>query len=421
MSTAPDPPVSNRWLPVVGGVMMNMALGTFYANSYFLASVEKEFGWIRGQTSLISTIGIVMIATWFAVAGKLLDKKGPRVTAFIGGILFAAGFFMASQVQSLTGWYFAWALVGMGNGFGFAVPAAVGGKWFPDKRGLVIGLVVAGYGAGSGVFGPIAVRLINQVGWRTTCQIFSVLFLGMTMIGAYLLKNPPAGFRPAGWTPPTTGAAATRGRDVPTGVMLRTPTFWALWVAYALGTTAGVMVISQLGPFGTEAGHAALAAALALPITASGNAGGRLVSGWISDHLGRLNTLRIMLAISIVAMPALYLFRENVVLFFILLFVVYYCYGTQLSLYASTSADFYGTKNFGVNYGLLFLAWGVAGILGGVIAGRVHDATGTYELAFYSSAGISAGALIALFLARDPHEQVAHATAPAQVKAGATT
>jgi OFA family oxalate/formate antiporter-like MFS transporter len=239
------------------------------------------------------------------------------------------------------------------------------------------------------------------------------------MVAAYLLKNPPAGFRPAGWTPPVTGAGASRGRDVPAAVMVRTPTFWALWIAYALGTTAGVMVISQLGPFGSEAGHAALAAALALPVTATGNASGRLVSGWISDHIGRLNTLKIMLAISAIAMPALYMWRENAALFFILLFVVYYCYGTQLSLYASTSADFYGTKFFGFNYGLLLLAWGVAGIAGGVIAGRVHDATGTYQLAFYSSALISLAALAALYMARDPHAEPARDVSRAPAKAGA--
>jgi OFA family oxalate/formate antiporter-like MFS transporter len=184
--------------------------------------------------------------------------------------------------------------------------------------------------------------------------------------------------------------------------MLRTATFWALWAAYALGATAGVMVISQLAPFARESGHAEAAAALAFPVGALGNAAGRFLSGWLSDHIGRLTALKIVVFVSAIAMPALYLFRENVVLFFVLLFVVYYCYGTQLSVYASTSADFYGTKNFGFNYGLLLLAWGVAGILGGVIAGRVHDATGQYRLAFFSSSIISLAAFGALFLAKNP-------------------
>src|SRR5882724_6038276 len=239
---------ANRWLPVVGGLLMNMSLGVFYANSFFLAPVEKEFGWTRGQTSLISTFGVVMIASWFVVGGRLNDRKGPLIVAAIGGILFSLGFLLASQVHSLTGWYLAWALIGMGNGFGYVVPTAVGSKWFPDKRGLIIGLMVAGYGAGSGLFAPVAPGLIQGLGWRTTLEILSAVFFVATMVAAVLLKNPPIGYRPAGWNPSMTRAAARRGGDVPAAAMLRSGTFWALWVAYALGTTAGVMVISQLNP-----------------------------------------------------------------------------------------------------------------------------------------------------------------------------
>lgn len=413
MTTSSTDAAHNRWLHVIGGVMMNMALGTFYANSSFLPAVEKEFGWTRGQTSLISTIGIVMIASWFVVGGRLNDRKGPRVVALIGGLLYSAGWILLSQISSLTAFYFGWALIGMGNGFGYVVPSAVGSKWFPDKRGLVIGLMVAGYGAGSGIFGPIAIRLIGQYDWRTTAQIFGGLFFVMTMIATALLKNPPVGYRPAGWNPAQLKAGATSGADIAPGEMVKTPTFWALWVAYALGTTAGTMVISGLVPLASRESGAAVAAAaaLALPMSAFGNAGGRILSGWMSDHLGRLNTLKIMLVVSMLAMPALYILRESPVLFFAFLFVVYYCYGTQLSLYASTSADFYGTKNFGMNYGLLLLAWGVAGVLGPVIGGRVHDATGTYQMAFFSSSIITLAALGALMLAKNPHAQPAHATA----------
>jgi OFA family oxalate/formate antiporter-like MFS transporter len=404
-----DVPIPNRWVPVVGGVMMNLALGMFYGNSLFLPPVEKEFGWTRGQTSLISTLGIVMIASWFVVGGRLNDRRGPRVVATIGGTLYSLGFLLASQIHSLTGWYLAWILIGIGSGFGYVVPSAVGSKWFPDKRGLVIGLMVAGYGAGSGVFTPIASALVRQVGWRATFEIFGGLFFAMTMIAAYLMNNPPTGYRPPGWAPPQTSTVGTATEDVPALDMVRTRTFWALWVAYALGTTAGVMVISQLGPFASESGHAAAAAAFAFPVASLGNAGGRLISGWMSDHIGRLNTLRMVVLVSAIAMPALYLWRQDVVLFFVLLCVVYYCYGTQLSVYASTSADFYGTRYFGFNYGLLLLAWGTAGIFGGVIAGRVHDATGQYRLAFFSSSVISLVALCVLLLARNPRARPAEA------------
>jgi OFA family oxalate/formate antiporter-like MFS transporter len=289
------------------------------------------------------------------------------------------------------------------------IPTSVGSKWFPDKRGLVIGLMVGGYGAGSGVFGPIASSLIQSVGWRSTFRILSLVFLVMTMVGAYLLRNPPAGYRPAGWDPSKTRSVARGGADVQANEMVRTQTFWALWVAYCLGTTAGTMVISQLVPFARDAGHSAAVAAFALTVGAIGSASGRVLSGWISDHAGRLNTLRVMLLVSACAMPMLFLFRDNIVLFYGLLALVYYCYGTQLSVYASTSADFYGTKNVGFNYGLLLLAWGVAAILGPFLGGRVYVATHEYRWAFFVAAAFSVVAFGVLFLAKNPHQAPARA------------
>jgi OFA family oxalate/formate antiporter-like MFS transporter len=398
----------NRWWVVVGGVMMNMALGTFYAVSAFLLPLEKEFHWTRAQTSWVTSFGIMMIASWFVVGGILNDRKGPRYAGLIGGLLFSGGFFLASQIHSLLGFYLTVGVcVGVGNGFGYVVPTAVGSKWFPDKRGLIVGLMVGGYGAGSGIFGPVASSLIERVGWRSTFQILAAIFFVMTMIATYLLKNPPAGYKPAGWDPSKVKSTVSRGSDVPASQMVRTRTFWALWVAYCLGATAGTMVISQLVPFARAAGYSAAVAAFAITVGALGNASGRIFSGWISDHAGRVNTLRTMLLISAIAMPSLYLFRENLVLFYPLLFIVYYCYGTQLSVYASASADFYGTKNLGFNYGLLLLAWGVAGIFGPLLGGRVYVATGEYRWAFFIAAAVSLVAIGSLFLA-NPQAETPH-------------
>jgi OFA family oxalate/formate antiporter-like MFS transporter len=398
--------VQNRWLPVVGGVMMNMALGMFYGMSVFMLPLEKEFGWTRAQTSWVTTIGLALIASWYVIAGYIQDRRGPRPVAFAGGLLFSLGFFLASYTSSLTSFYLtAGMIAGTGSGFGYVVPTSVGSKWFPDKRGLVIGLMVGGYGAGSGIFGPIASSLIERVGWRSTFQILALVFLAMTMVGAYLLRNPPAGYAPPGWDRSKARGTARAGADVLAADMVRTQTFWALWAAYCFGTTAGTMVISQLIPFARNAGHSAAVAAFALTVGAIGSASGRVLSGWMSDYVGRLNTLRVMLLVSALAMPLLFLFRENVVLFYALLAVVYYCYGTQLSVYASTSADFYGTKNVGFNYGLLLLAWGVAAISGPYLGGRVYVATGEYRVAFFVAAGLSVVALATLFLAKNPHTQ----------------
>jgi OFA family oxalate/formate antiporter-like MFS transporter len=396
----------NRWLPVVGGVMMNMALGMFYGMSVFMLPLEKEFGWTRAQTSWVTTIGLALIAVWYVIAGYIQDHRGPRPVAVIGGLLFSVGFFAASYTRSLPMFYLtAGVIAGTGSGFGYVVPTSVGSKWFPDKRGLVIGLMVGGYGAGSGVFGPLALTLIDAVGWRSTFQILSIIFLAMTMTGAYLLRNPPPGYVPPGWDQSKIRGVARAGADIHASVMVRMPTFWALWIAYCLGTTAGTMVISQLVPFARNAGHTSAVAAFALTVGALGSASGRVLSGWMSDYAGRVNTLRMMLLISAGAMPLLYLFRENVALFYALLFLVYYCYGTQLSVNASTSADFFGTRNVGFNYGLLLLAWGVAAIFGPFLGGRVYVATGEYRYAFFVAAVMSIAALVTLTFARSPHEQ----------------
>lgn len=377
----------NRWRIVVGGVSMNLALGSLYAWSVFVAPLEQEFGWTRAQTSLVYTVAIVFFALSFIVAGRIQDVKGPRICAAIGGVLVSSGFLLSSFTTSLMGLYIAFGvIVGLGNGFGYATPMPVASKWFPDKRGLVVGIMVAGYGAGSAVLGPLATRLIGSIGWRPTFQILAGLFFVMTMIGTALLENPPAGYRPPNWQPK---AGAAGSQDMTTAQMLSSPTFYALWLAYCLGTTAGQLAISQLVPFARSTPFGALAATLVLPVSAVGNAGGRVLSGWLSDALGRLRTLQVMVLLSAVAMPALYIWREQATLFFILVAVVYWCYGTQLSVFATTTADFYGTKNLGMNYGALFTAWGAAGIVGPMIGGRVFDAFGDYRYAFYAAGVLS--------------------------------
>ena len=405
MSTT-DAQTTNRWLPVVGGVSMNLALGSLYAWSTFVSPLAAEFGWSRTQIGWVFSIAIVTFALSFVLGGRIQDRLGPTIPAAIGGTLVGLGFVLASFTTSLLYLYVAFGfLVGMGNGFGYATPIPVGSKWFPDKRGLVVGLMVAGYGGGSAIFIPVGNALIERFGWRPTFQIIGVVLFLMCMVGTWLLKNPPAGYQPEGWSPQAAPAERTL-RDIPTGEMVGKPTFYALWVAFCLGTTAGLMVISQLVPFAESAGIVAGVAGLAGAI---GSASGRIVSGWLSDMIGRLSVLRIMILVSAIAMPALYIWREQAFLFYLLVFVVYWCFGTQLSVFATTAADFFGTKHMGLNYGLLFTAYGVAGLIGPYIAGRVFDAFDSYQFAFFIAAGLAVVALISLALARPPSREAVSA------------
>jgi MFS transporter, OFA family, oxalate/formate antiporter len=383
---------------------MNMALGTLYGWSVFVAPLEKEFHWSRSQTSTAFTIAAAVFALTFILAGRLQDKLGPFWIAISGGALVSLGFFLCAYTHTLTWLYVCFGVIGgLGNGFGYAAPIPVMAKWFPDKRGLAVGLAVGGYGAGSAVFGPLSSKiLIPAYGWRSTFMILGGVFLVMTLIGSFLMKNPPAGYRPEGWTPPL-ASLNSASQDFSPGQVLRTPTFYFLWMAYALGTSAGLMVISQLVPFAKSQGISSdLLATMTLVVAAVGNAGGRILSGWLSDALGRLNVLRLMIGISIVAMPLLYKAGASINLLYGMVFVVYWCYGTQLSVNASTTSDFWGTRNAGINYGLLFTAWGVAGIIGPYIGGQLFDKFKNYHAAFNTAAMLSAVALGFALLARRP-------------------
>src|SRR5690349_24633001 len=218
----------SRWWRVLGALSMNLALGTLYAWSVFVAPLEQQFGWKRADTSMVFTIAVIVFALSFVVAGRIQDKVGPLYCSLAGGVLVSLGFYLCSYTTTLTYLFVCFGVIGgLGNGFGYATPIPVMVKWFPDKRGLAVGLAVGGYGAGSALFGPLASKfLIPTYGWRSSFAVLGGLFFVMTMIGSFLLKNPPSGYRPANWTParPTANSGATTYEFSPAEV-LRTRSF----------------------------------------------------------------------------------------------------------------------------------------------------------------------------------------------------
>jgi len=383
---------------------MNLALGSLYALSVFVAPLEKQFKWTRPQTTWTFVIAVFVFAIAFIIAGRLQDKFGPFWISVIGGVLVSIGFFLSAYTTSLNYLYVCFGVLGgIGNGFGYATPIPVMAKWFPDRRGLAVGLAVAGYGGGSAIFAPLALRwLIPTYTWQGTFKILGVIFFVMTMIGAFLLKNPPTGYRPPGWTPAPASKAAATTYDFKPGEVLATPTFYFMWIAYALGTAPGLMLIGQLAPFATSQKITAGVGSTLFIVGALGNASGRILSGWMSDALGRLNVLRLMIAITAVAMPILYRVGANAALLYIMVFIAYWCYGTQLSVNASTTSDFWGTKNAGINYGLLFSSWGVAGIIMNTIGSQLFVKYKNYEYAFYIAGALAVVALLFELMARRP-------------------
>src|SRR6267154_2778834 len=291
----------SRWWRLVGALLMTLALGTLYAWSVFVAPLENEFGWKRAQTSNVFTIAVVTFATSLLIAGRLQDRFGPFWFSITGGALVSLGFFLCAYTSSLRFLFLCYGVLGgIGNGFGFATVAPVMAKWFPDKRGLAIGLAFAGYGGGSAIFGPVAnLILFPQFGWRTTCMMLGGVFLVMTMVGASLMKNPPAGYRPKHLSQKSASGVAVPEYQFSPGDVLRTPAIYLLWLGFGLGSSAGLLIISQLVPFARSQGIPGVAlATMTLAVGAIGNVSGRILSGWLSDALGRLNTLRVVLAIS---------------------------------------------------------------------------------------------------------------------------
>jgi OFA family oxalate/formate antiporter-like MFS transporter len=393
----------SRWWRLVGGVLMTLALGTLYAWSVFVTPLENEFGWKRAQTSSVFTLAVVMFAASLLLAGKLQDRFGPFWISMTGSILASLSFLLFAYTYSLYSLFFFYGILGgLGLGFGFGTVVPVMAKWFPDKTGLAIGLALLGFGGGSAIFGSFAnLVLFPRFGWRISCMVLSGIFLVMTMTAAFLLKNPAINRRTTD-NPSILSTSVSRHQYTP-GEVLRTPAFYLLWLGFGLGSTAGLMVISQLIPFAQSQGIASAAlATLGLVVGAFGNVSGRILSGWLSDILGRLNTLRVVLAVSSVAMPALYWVGAHLAALYVLIFVVYFCYGAQASVIPTTVSDFWGTKHAGANYGSIFTAWGFSGILGPTIGGVLFDRYRNYGIAFYTAAALAVVALICVLAARRP-------------------
>ena len=396
--------IITRWWRLLGALLMTLALGTLYAWSVFVTPLEKEFGWKRAETSTVFTLAVVTFATSLLLAGKLQDRFGPFWISVIGSVMISLSFFLFAHTSSLHYLFFAYGVLGgIGNGFGYATVVPVMAKWFPDKTGLATGLALAGYGAGSAIFGTLSnLVLFPHFGWRNSCVVLSGIFLVMTMAGAFLLKNPATKNHPSAATPKYLADVY----QFPPGELLKTRSFYLLWLGFGLGSTAGLMVISQLLPFAKNQGVAsATLATLGLVVGAVGNVTGRILSGWLSDLMGRLNTLRIVLVMSTAAMPGLYWVGKQVAEFYVLIFIIYFCYGTQASVNASMTSDFWGTRNAGTNYGLLFTAWGFAGVIGPTIGGVLFDKYHNYGAAFYAASVLALVALICVLLARRPKPQ----------------
>lgn len=383
-----------RWTIVVGAIIIQICLGAVYAFSVLVPPLEGEFHWSRIETSPAFTIALLVFALSMIPAGKLQDKRGPRLVAALGGILLGLSMILSSFTNSLTWLYISYGLIGgLGIGFAYGAPIATCVKWFPDKRGLITGLAVFGFGAGSIIFAPLWTFLIEATDWRITFLITGILFLLLILPSAQILKNPPQGFRPANWKPT---AKAQSIKDFSPSEMLKTITFFLIWASYWFGTTAGLMVIGHAKTASMElAGLDGVQASLVVSLLGLFNASGRILWGFLGDKYGREKILSLIFAVCCGALFIASSIYEAVV-FVLGIILVGLSFGGFLAIYPALTSDYYGTKNLGVNYGIIFTAYGAGGILGPIMAGYFRTYANSYVPSFYVAGTL---ALIGIILA----------------------
>ena len=381
------------WVVTLAGMGLNLALGILYAWSVFSKQLTEPvsaggFGWTKTQATLPYTLAIACFALTMIPAGRLQDRLGPRVIASAGGVLTGAGLIVASfasaasMMPALVGFGLL-AGTGFGLGYAAATPAAV--KWFPpEKKGLITGLVVAGFGIAPVYIAPLSKHLLVTHGVNASFRILGVAFLVVATAFAQFIRNPPV----AQLATRKSAASTRAGADATWREMVRTPFFYSIYLQYACAATAGLMIVGHMARIvSVQSGNTIQIGFVFVALLATFNAAGRIAAGVISDHVGRVVTIGFVCVLQTCAMFVFSGF-STVGGFILGSAVVGFSYGACLALFPATVADRWGTKNLGLNYGILFTAWGLGGVVGPILAGKIADATGSYAGAYQVAGGL---------------------------------
>ncbi len=392
------------WVVALSGTGINLALGVLYSWSVISKEIPKEWNWTETFKSWPYTVACLVFALMMVPAGKLQDKFGPRIVASLGGILTGLGLMLASQFTSVTMFIVGFGiLAGSGIGFGYASATPPAVKWFPPaKTGMISGVVVSGFGLASVYIAPLAKYLIKTLGVQTTLLILGIAFMIIVVLLSQLLTNPPP-------KPAAAKAAAAVAKDYGAGEMLGTSQFYMLWLMYAFNAGAGLMVIGKLAKL-VEVQTGFKAGFILVALLAIGNAGGRLLAGTLSDKYGRTRILQVF-TIFQAALMFLTPMIDNTIILILFSMCIGMNYGSNLALFPSITKDFFGLKNFGVNYGLVFTAWGVGSLMT-LVAGKMYDLYQSFAIALYLAGAFLLITLVLSFVMRKP--EVKGAAAPSK-------
>jgi OFA family oxalate/formate antiporter-like MFS transporter len=383
---------TNRWGIAVAAVVIQVALGAVYAWSVFRLPLAERFGWSIPQVTFVFTICIFVLGVAAFFGGLWLNRVGPRVVAVTGGLLYGLGVALASLADHNLWWlYLSFGVIGgIGLGFGYIVPVAVLVKWFPDRRGLITGVAVGGFGAGALITAPVAGWLIREVGVLHTFFYLGTAYLVMTVAAGSFMRNPPDGWRPEGWAPTARQVSQRAKRDYTLPEALRTWQWWTLWLLLFLNTSAGIAVISQEAPMFQElTGVTAVAAASMVGLVSIGNAVGRVFWAWASDSITRKATFMVLFVIQAILfwlLPSI----SSTALLTVIAFIVLLCYGGGFGVMPAFTADYFGSKSVGPIYGLMLTAWGCASAFGPLLIAYMREAGGSYRDGLHVIAGVMA-------------------------------
>ena len=413
-------------LVITAGTGINLALGVLYTWSIFKGAIrqsieaggEGAFNWELTSLNDPYAVCCLVFACSMMLAGTVQDRFGPRITAFIGGLLVGLGFLWISQTTDYWGWIFGFGvLVGGGIAFGYsaATPAAL--KWFPpSKTGKIAGIVVSGFGLASVYIAPLATYLLALWGLNDAMLAFGIGFFVLVGLLSFFLVTPPEGFTPKGYVDRRQSSSSNeeqRASFVDTSSsplqMLRTPTFWLTWLLYFIGAGAGLMVIGSIaGMAKSSLGEQAF---LAVAILAIGNAAGRIVAGIASDHYGRAQTLAVLFTFQAILMffaaSVIGSESEGALILVLLTTFIGFNYGANLALFPAITKDLWGIKHFGMNYGLLFTAWGIGGFVMSRASEVIKVESGSFSNSFITAGGLLVlGAALTYFLTSHPKKRM---------------
>lgn len=408
--------VGNRVIIAIAGVVMQVALGAVYAWSVFADPLAQAYGG-ASATAVNSTFSITIFTLGFAafVGGLWMGNVGPRTVALTAGVLYGVGIFLAGFASnSLVFLYLTYGFIaGAGIGLGYIVPVATLIKWFPDRRGFITGIAVAGFGGGAFVTALLAARLVSAFGPFRTFTILGIVYLVMVLGAALFMKNPPEGWKPEGWEPETTEDGDSSEVNYDLGDALKTWQWYVLWALLFLNVTAGIAIITVASPMAVAlAGVSATVAAGLVSIISVGNASGRFLWAWLSDAIGRKWVFFVMFLLQAALFILLPLLgAASYLLLAVISFIIVSCYGGGFGTMPAFAADYFGPAKVGQIYGLMLTAWSFGGVLGPLLISRVIDVTGSYSLAFYIIAAIMVGSAVVAFIVSPP-TRGSEATAP---------